>query len=554
MKLFFKAAGLLATALLITGGVAPVAQGQALQVVTPEDQDAYVQQFHHEGDTPPVVDGVGGYTEQEVAEIHEAIRQAQESGAPKEELIPGEMWSDKVELPATIDKAAADEAEIAIAQQESQPQARGLATAASCQTFWPSPHQVCGAILERYIQQGAQFGWMLLPSEGQALNPDGQGYRQRFMAGFIYWHPTTGAHAVNNYSAQVWERNGWEAGWMGYPTGGEVPVTGSNPIDGELSGWVQTFQGGRVYRSPVLDGFQVASINGLILDKWLELGGPNSELGFPIADEAVTSDGVGRFSIFQHGAIYWHPSTGAHPISGINLMLWQNAGAESSEYGYPIESPSLDEFGRYTQAFQFKNLDLADVTQSAGTVNFDGKEISSLMMDLMQELADKYGIDLGSSSSSAAADTMMLRQTVYPFPPTPYPGGVPIPGDYEFYGPNSKDSLHDFCTKSPDELPAVGVNASFHGACARHDMCYDKAQHIETGGHFGRTRSGEIVYKDEAAAFRLCDSQFQSNLVTVCKNVYNFINPNRAYCLQTSNVYYGFVVGAHDWHYLPTGA
>ena len=57
MKLFSKAAGVFATALLITGGVAPVAQGQASQVVTPEDQDAYVQQFHHEGNTPPVVDG-----------------------------------------------------------------------------------------------------------------------------------------------------------------------------------------------------------------------------------------------------------------------------------------------------------------------------------------------------------------------------------------------------------------------------------------------------------------------------------------------------------------
>lgn len=303
-------------------GVVPVAHSQALQVVTPEQQDAYVQQFHHEGDTPPVVDGLGGYTEEEVAEIHEAIRQAQESGAPNDELIPGQMWSDKVELPSTIDKAAADEAEIAIAQQQSQPQARGLAAAAACQTFWPSPYQVCGAILERYVQQGAQFGWMLLPSEGQALNPDGQGYRQRFMNGFIYWHPTTGAHAVNNYSAQVWERNGWESGWMGYPTGGEVPVSGSNPIDGELSGWVQTFQGGRVYRSPFLEGFQVASINGLILDRWLALGGPNSVLGFPIADEAVASDGVGRFSVFQNGVIYWHPNTGAFDVNGISLLVW----------------------------------------------------------------------------------------------------------------------------------------------------------------------------------------------------------------------------------------
>lgn len=129
MKLFSKAAGVIAAALLITGGVVPVAQSQPNQVVTPEQQDSYIQQFHHEGDTPPVVDGVGGYTDAEIAEIHDAIQQAQESGAPNDKLIPGEMWSDKVELPATIDKAAADEAEIAIAQQQSQPQARALAAA-----------------------------------------------------------------------------------------------------------------------------------------------------------------------------------------------------------------------------------------------------------------------------------------------------------------------------------------------------------------------------------------------------------------------------------------
>lgn len=57
MKLFSQAAGVIAAALLVAGGIAPVAQGQASQVVTPEDQDAYVQQFHHEGNTPPVVDG-----------------------------------------------------------------------------------------------------------------------------------------------------------------------------------------------------------------------------------------------------------------------------------------------------------------------------------------------------------------------------------------------------------------------------------------------------------------------------------------------------------------
>ena len=285
------------------------------------------------------------------------------------------------------------------------------------------------------------------------------GFHQQFRNGFIFWHPDTGAHAIATRNAEVFARNGWSAGWMGYPLGGEVPVTGSNPIDGELNGWVQLFQGGRIYRSPVLEGFQVASINGLILDRWLELGGPNSELGFPIADEAVASDGVGKFSVFQHGTIYWHPDTGAHPISGINLLLWQSAGSEASEYGYPIEAPSLDEFGRYIQNFQHKSLDLIEATQSTDTQFFNGKEVNSQMMYLLEDIASRYGIDIGSSSSSEISSPLALRNTVYPHPATPYPGGIPIPGDYKFYGPNSGDALHDFCTKSPDELPAAGINA-----------------------------------------------------------------------------------------------
>lgn len=527
--------------LLVTGGMAPVAQGQALQVVTPEDQDAYVQQFHHEGDTPPVVDGVGGYTEQEIAEIHEAIRQAQESGAPKDELIPGEMWSDKVELPATIDKAAADEAEIAIAQQQSQPQTRALAAAAACQTFWPSPHQVCGAILERYIQQGAQFGWMLLPSEGQALNPDGQGYRQRFMTGFIYWHPTTGAHAVNNYSAQVWVRNGWEAGWMGYPTGGEVPVAGSNPIDGELNGWVQTFQGGRVYRSPVLDGFQVASINGLILDKWLELGGPNSELGFPIADEAITSDGVGRVSIFQHGVIYWHPSYGAWEITGFIEQVWKMRGGLESSWGYPTSAPVLDPDApvETIQNFSGGVLKLADEFQGAGLSMIEDKEVSNLLL----EYFDYLGVGFPGSSSLAAPEEGLSQimaeasMSICPKKDSTQPsfGGVTIPSHYDYWGclkssrsPDpSSYGRHDYCTYSSDSFRnPSGPNAEFSGACSRHDLCMDAADAVRAG-------------------YGPCNSVFYDQLAFICAKNYTATSRTRAICVMTAKGYWAAVTGTH---------
>lgn len=81
-------------------------------------------------------------------------------------------------------------------------------------------------------------------------------------------------------------------------------------------------------------------------------------------------------------------------------------------------------------------------------------------------------------------------------------------------------------------------------------MCYELARDIDTGGYYGRTLQGEPVYKDQAAAYRVCDSQFRRKIVTVCHNVYNFFNPNRDYCLLASDVYYGAVVAAHTGHYL----
>ncbi|MDO5670708.1 MAG: hypothetical protein Q4G50_12010, partial [Corynebacterium sp.] len=105
-------------------------------------------------------------------------------------------------------------------------------------------------------------------------------------------------------------------------------------------------------------GPQVASINGAILDKWLEIGGPNSDLGFPIADEAKTTDPIGRFSIFQNGSIYWHPNTGAHSITEPVLSEWAASGYELGEFGYPVAEAQEDgDFS--TQSFQNGHIDAA---------------------------------------------------------------------------------------------------------------------------------------------------------------------------------------------------
>ena len=73
-------------------------------------------------------------------------------------------------------------------------------------------------------------------------------------------------------------------------------------------------------------------------------------LGYPLTDETTTPDGVGRYNHFQSGSIYWTPSTGAHEVHGAIRGLWASLGWERSWLGYPISSEltTPDGVGRYS--------------------------------------------------------------------------------------------------------------------------------------------------------------------------------------------------------------
>lgn len=53
-------------------------------------------------------------------------------------------------------------------------------------------------------------------------------------------------------------------------------------------------------------------VQGEIRELWLRLGGVQSKLGYPIEDETLTLDHLGRLSVFQHGEIWWYPKKGAY--------------------------------------------------------------------------------------------------------------------------------------------------------------------------------------------------------------------------------------------------
>ncbi|MGN0040476.1 MAG: hypothetical protein ACI39A_05505, partial [Rhodococcus sp. (in: high G+C Gram-positive bacteria)] len=242
---------------------------------------------------------------------------------PNATLVPGQMRSDREEIPAPFTKEDADKAEMMEAQERSALSRMSIA-AVTCQTYWPSPFQVCGAIRDKYNSLGGPASFLTFPTSGNITNPDGVGQRVTFLNGPIYWHPDTGAHPVVNSFLNRWGIHGYESvtGMLGYPTTDEI-------VHADAVGRRQEFQRGAIYVA-FQNAIGSAIRNGLIRDKWNSVGAhePGSLLGYPIQDPVELPDGQGRMSRFERGVIYWHPATGAREIYGHILTTWENAGYE----------------------------------------------------------------------------------------------------------------------------------------------------------------------------------------------------------------------------------
>ena len=157
------------------------------------------------------------------------------------------------------------------------------------------------------------------------------------------------------------------------------------------------------------------------------------------------------------------------------------------------------------------------------TVDLYGKQVDHGVAENLKKYAQENNLDLEAEfkEKPVTQDPNAIEEDR---------GGVEIPDGY-IYNPKL-GSLHDYCTKSPDQFPAPGVNADFKGACAIHDMCYEKND-------------------GNASGMRNCDSNFRNNLITVCENVYTSgVDPRREKCIDVALVYYGAVVADHRDNYL----
>lgn len=322
--------------------------------------------------------------------------------SPNRQVTPGEMRSDREEIPAGFTKADANKAETMEATLAGGDGAIRAMAAPGCQVYWPAPYEVCGEIRNKYNALGGPNSFLLFPMTNEITNPDGVGKRTEFQNGPIYWSPQGGAHPVVNHFLAAWARHGYENSYIGYPTTDEI----TNP-DGV--GRRQHFTGSTIYWH--LN--EAYSVGGAIADKWDTLGAEQGLLGYPTSDERVLPDGQGRMNRFQNGVIYWHPSTGAHQVTGPILLVWAAAGHERSQFGYPTGAEYFDQREELTQPFQKQPLNLSAEIGKAGTEIFQGKEINSWIMDQLRIMAQREGFDLDTVftevDSSALVNKRALR-------------------------------------------------------------------------------------------------------------------------------------------------
>lgn len=254
-----------------------------------------------------------------------------------EQVRNGQFRSEKEEVPGGFTKEDADlaqrmEASLELTQNGTIGSDRSINSntsfASNCQVYWPSPHPVCGAIRDLYNRLGGPASFLGWPRSNELTTPDGVGRRTEFLNGHIYWHPKYGAHSVSTHLFLPWSVNGWEAGPLGYPTSEERAGRGQTSR-------IQDYSNGTIALS--LSGF--GATQGLIRQKWIELGADGGWIGLPIGYEYDGVRSGTKCSLFSKADICWSPGTGAHPISGAILDQWNAAGRDGGYLGLPTSDP-----------------------------------------------------------------------------------------------------------------------------------------------------------------------------------------------------------------------
>jgi uncharacterized protein with LGFP repeats len=101
-----------------------------------------------------------------------------------------------------------------------------------------------------------------------------------------------------------------------------------------------------------LQGRSRTATTSPIDEKYRLFSGAQGMLGSATSQEQATADGRGRYRLYQKGAVYYTPQTGAHLTYGGIREEWTRLGAERSELGYPTSDEVATPDGGRVQYFE----------------------------------------------------------------------------------------------------------------------------------------------------------------------------------------------------------
>ncbi len=187
-------------------------------------------------------------------------------------------------------------------------------------------HSIVGPVRQEWAATGYEGGILGYPTTDQVGGLVNGGAYQNFQRGTIMWSQASGAHYILGSIRQKWAGTGYEGGFLGYPTSGEVV--------GLINGGVyQNFQRGTILWSPATGAHYVV---GAIRQGWAGTGFEGGILGYPTSDEVVGLINGGVYQNYQRGTMMWSPGSGAHYITGAIRQTWASTGYEGGRLGYPL--------------------------------------------------------------------------------------------------------------------------------------------------------------------------------------------------------------------------
>ena len=229
-------------------------------------------------------------------------------------------------------------------------------------------------IRQRWQDMGAENGVLGTATSGLVPLRDGA-FIQFFRGGQIYWTAKFGAHASRAGIHGAYGAQRWENGPLGFPTSDEEAQT-----IGGIHGALQTYENGQIRWSSQGGAHPIW---GKILTRYEIAETEGRSLGWPLNGEMKDAANGGAYQHFTGGSIYFHPSTGAHRVTGGIRNLWEGQGWERGQMGYPTGEETATAGGGVNQTFQ------------GGTAYWSPRTGSHAVSLSMLELYGQHGYERG---------------------------------------------------------------------------------------------------------------------------------------------------------------